>query len=331
MCTLLPLVKDKFGNITCSNNYRAIASGCLLLKLLDIVILLLEGDKLSFSELQFAYQANVSTTVCSWAVTSVVDYFNTTGTTVYGAAMDMSKAFDMVEWCELFRTLLDKDVECVFLRLMLFIYTHQKCSVKWCGESSASFSVSNGVRQGAVSSAVLFAVYIDGLLKILEESRFGCYIQGVFFGAFIFADDIFLLSASRTGLQALVDISHEFVSLKNLAFGTNPIASKSKTKCIIFSKKAKDHIGVKNITLDGSMLPWVKTVLHLGCTLDSSNSMKNDILIKRGRFIGKFNSLLQELHFASEEVLLTLINTHATSFYGSPLWDLYSADCKKTL
>ena len=97
MCTLLPLVKDKFGNITCSNNYRAIASGCLLLKLLDIVILLLEGDKLSFSELQFAYQANVSTTVCSWAVTSVVDYFNTRGTTVYGAAMDMSKAFDMVE------------------------------------------------------------------------------------------------------------------------------------------------------------------------------------------------------------------------------------------
>ena len=328
-CTLLPLVKDKFGDITSSNNYRAIASGCLLLKLLDIVILQLEGNKLSFSELQFAYQANVSTTVCSWAVTSVVEYFNTRGTTVYGAAMDMSKAFDMVEWSELFLTLLDKNVECIFLRLILFIYTHQKCNVKWCGECSGNFSVSNGVRQGAVSSAVLFAVYIDNLLKLLEMSKFGCYIQGVFYGAFIFADDIFLLSASRTGLQALVDICHDFATVKNLTFGTNTIPSKSKTKCIIFSRKAKDHIGVVNITLNGALLPWVKTVLHLGCTLDSNNSMKNDISIKRGRFIGKVNSLLQELHFASEEVLLNVINTHTTSFYGSPLWDLYSPDCEK--
>ena len=40
LCTLLPLVKDNLGDITSSENYRAIASGSLLLKLLDIVILL---------------------------------------------------------------------------------------------------------------------------------------------------------------------------------------------------------------------------------------------------------------------------------------------------
>ena len=45
LCTLLPLVKDNLGDITSSTKYRAIASGNLLLKLLDIVILLLEGDK----------------------------------------------------------------------------------------------------------------------------------------------------------------------------------------------------------------------------------------------------------------------------------------------
>ena len=97
VCTLSPLIKDNFGDLVSSDNYRAIAGGCLLLKLLDLVILLLEGEKLSFSELQFAYQSNVSTTVCSWAATSVVNYFNTRGTVVYCAAMDMSKAFDMVE------------------------------------------------------------------------------------------------------------------------------------------------------------------------------------------------------------------------------------------
>ena len=131
VCTLQPLVKDNFGDITASNNYRAIAGGCLLLKLVDIVILALEGDKLKFSELQFAYQAETSTTVCSWAVTSVINYFNNRGAAVYGAAMDMSKAFDMVEWAELFTTLLDRKINSLLLRLMLFIYRNQSCTVKW--------------------------------------------------------------------------------------------------------------------------------------------------------------------------------------------------------
>ena len=86
---------------TSSDNYRAIAGGSLLLKILDLVIIMLEGSKLGFSELQFAYQASTSTTVCSWAVTSVVDYFNRNGFFVYAATMDMSKAFDNVEWFQL--------------------------------------------------------------------------------------------------------------------------------------------------------------------------------------------------------------------------------------
>ena len=129
LCTLLPLVKDKLGDITVSDNYRAIASGCLLLKLIDLVVLRLEGEKLGFDEMQFAYQAKSSTTMCTWTVTNVVEYFNRNGTTVYGAAMDMSKAFDMVEWGELFDKLIERNVDYIFLRLILFIYSNQQCDV----------------------------------------------------------------------------------------------------------------------------------------------------------------------------------------------------------
>ena len=103
-------------------------------------------------ELQFTY---------IYTVNSVVDQFLRNGTTVYGAAMDMSKAFDMVEWPKLFKTLIDRNVDCIFLRLILFIYCNQRCNVKWSGEQSASFSVGNGVRQGGVSSGIFFALYID--------------------------------------------------------------------------------------------------------------------------------------------------------------------------
>ena len=108
LCTLLPLVKDNLGDITLSDNYRAIASGSLILKLLDIVILLLEGEKLGCDPMQFGFQAKSSTTMCTWAVNSVIDHFISNGRSVFGCAMDLSKAFDMVEWTELFTTLMKK-------------------------------------------------------------------------------------------------------------------------------------------------------------------------------------------------------------------------------
>ena len=86
-----------------------------------------------------------STTVCSWTATAVIDHFNRNGSAVFGAAMDMSKAFDMVEWSELFSTLIKKGVSHIILRLMLYIYESQCCVLNWAGAYSDSFKVSNGV------------------------------------------------------------------------------------------------------------------------------------------------------------------------------------------
>ena len=190
LCTLLPLVKDNLGDITSSDNYRAIASGSLVLKLLDIVILLLEGDKLGCDVMQFGFQAKSSTTMCTWAVNSVIDHFISKGRTVYGCAMDLSKAFDMVEWTELFTSLMNRGVEPVFLRVLLYVYQNQLCDVKWGGKFSERFSVSNGVRQGAVSSPLLFSVYINELFKLLRSSGLGCHIANIFYACFGYADDL---------------------------------------------------------------------------------------------------------------------------------------------
>ena len=99
--------------------------------------------------------------------------------------MDRSKAFDLVEWVDLFNTLIEKGVEPIFLKIMLHIYKNQSCDVKWNGKYSAIFSVSNGLRQGAVSSPLLFSVYIDGLLVRLRNSGLGCYIDLNFLGCLL--------------------------------------------------------------------------------------------------------------------------------------------------
>ena len=104
-CKILPLVKDNLGDMTQSDNYRTIAATTHILKLLDIVILMLQGEKLGCDELQCGFQEKSSTTICTWAVYAVIDYYYRQGTAVYGCAMDLSKAFDLVEWVTLFQTL----------------------------------------------------------------------------------------------------------------------------------------------------------------------------------------------------------------------------------
>ena len=196
-------------------------------------------------------------------------------------------------------------------------------------QSLRTVPVTNGVRQGAVSSPTLFSVYINDLFNILKQSGLGCKIQNCYFGCFGYADDLLLLSASRSGLQAMVKIAEEFAKSRSLKFSTNPDPKKSKTKCLVFSKLARARQDILPILLNGDPLPWVDTVKHLGNKLESDNSMKQDIAMKKGIFIGKVNSLAQEFHFASSDVLMNILNTYCTSFHGSGLWELSSKESER--
>ena len=221
--------------------------------------------------------------------------------------MDMSKAFDMVKWSEFFSTLLHHKINPLFLGLLFYIYKNQQYTVKSGDATAQFFKVSNGVCQGGVSSGIFFVIYIDKLLTLLRKSGFGCLIHGVFYGAVIYADEIFLLSASRIGWQEMVNISQKFVKTLSLKFGTDSNPEKSKTKCIAFTKKRRAIQSLKPIILDEQALPWVEQVKHLGHTLQVDNSMRKDINLKRGAFTGKVNSILQDFYFVDSEVLMKLV------------------------
>ena len=259
LCSLVPIIKDSLGDLTSSDNYRAIAKSSLVLKLFDWIVLLTQGDKLSSDELQFGYQKLSSTVMCTWAASSVINHFNRSGNDVFSALLDCSKAFDMVEWVRLFQDMRRRKVSWVYLRILLYIYKEQSCDVTWNGKSSYKFGVKNGVRQGAVSSPILFGLYIDKLIKLLRQSKLGCTIGKFYLGIFVYADDIILLCPSRSGLQAMINICEKFASESNLKFSTNINPQKSKTKCIYFSKKKQE---LSKINLNGDLLPWVESAKH---------------------------------------------------------------------
>ena len=324
LCTLVPIVKDNLADVTSSENYRAIAIGSLLLKWFDWLILILEQDKLSSDELQFGFQARSSTTMCSWAVSTVVDYYNRAGRTVFSCAMDLSKAFDLVAWDKMFPELVDRGISPLVLRCLIYVYVNQTCKVRWGTAVSHSFPVTNGVRQGAVSSPILFCIYINNLIRILRNSTLGCQLQGVYLGIWVYADDVILLAPSRTALQEMVKICESFAISMKLKFSTNPDINKSKTKCILFTKDVINIGNICPIMLNGLPLPFVDNIKHLGNILQTDNSMTKDCSIKRATFISKIHSLSQEFHFASPSTVMKLYNIYACSFHGSSGWDLYS-------
>ena len=60
VATIIPLVKNKLGDLESSDNYRSIALSSVILKIYDWVVLILYGDKLGLDELQFSYQKTVA-------------------------------------------------------------------------------------------------------------------------------------------------------------------------------------------------------------------------------------------------------------------------------
>ena len=79
---------------------------------------------------------------------------------------------------------------------------------------------------------IRFAVYIDDLLKRLQESGVGHR----FSVAFVYAEDITLLSPSRSGLSVLISECQKF------AAGYNILFNGSKSKLMYFKGRFCKHV-----------------------------------------------------------------------------------------
>ena len=64
LASLVPLVKDKLGDLCSSSNYRSIALSSIFLKLLDWIVIICYGHLLKLDDLQFGFQNDNSTSLC---------------------------------------------------------------------------------------------------------------------------------------------------------------------------------------------------------------------------------------------------------------------------
>ena len=127
--------------------------------------------------------------------------------------------------------------------------------MRWHGATSRHFTIGNGVKQGAIISAVLYCVYTKGLFEELQRTKVGCCIGVDFVGVLGYADDLFLLSSTIDGLKDILKVCEKYAAQHNLAFSTNENPNKSKTKCIAFLHKEKE---LRKLQLCGNDVQWVR-------------------------------------------------------------------------
>ena len=209
----------------------------------------------------------------------------------------------------------------------MVMYTNQFARVRWQGVLYDPFLLSNGCKQGAVLSEILYNFYVNGIFEKLRERKSGCWIGLHYVGMVGYADDDWLLAPSLNALQDMLTTCEEYNNDHGLQFSTDVNPMKSKTKCIAYLRKDRE---LKQLVLCGNKLPWVTVGKHVGQNItNKANGLKKDILIKRAKFIEQNNSLRQEFSFASPETLIQLNQIFNSDFSGSCVWDLFCKEQEK--
>ena len=105
------------------------------------------------------------------------------------------------------------------------MYESSRSAVLLEGEQSAAFNVEQGVAQGCSLSPILFSVFINGLLKEVEQAELGIELSnGARIGGMLFADDFVGVSNSGEELQKLIDVVHAYCCKWRLKANANKSA-----------------------------------------------------------------------------------------------------------
>lgn len=106
--TVLPIPKGKNLNYSDSTNYRGIALSSIFVNNFDSFVLNGYDNILTSSNLQFGFNVEYSTSVCSMVLKETLEYYRRSNNTVYCTMLDATKVFDHSDYCKLVRLLINK-------------------------------------------------------------------------------------------------------------------------------------------------------------------------------------------------------------------------------
>jgi hypothetical protein len=109
------------ANLSGSENYRGIALSSVFGRIFDLTVLHRYSDDLVSCDLQFGFKQKRFTAMCSMIVKEVIAYYVNSNSNVHSIFLDLSKAFDKVEYCYQFNLHLKRTIPPHVIRVLLNI------------------------------------------------------------------------------------------------------------------------------------------------------------------------------------------------------------------
>ena len=234
----------------------------------------------------------------------------------YAFFLDVQKAYDTVWRDGLWLKLWDMGVKGRMWRVIKKMYEASRSTVLLEGEKSVMFSVEQGVAQGCSLSPILFSVFINDLLKDVEQAELGIQLSsGKRVGGMLFADDFVGVSDSRESLQKLIDVVHGYCNKWRLK------ANVSKSAVMVFSKNSVEG-GWK---WGEHKLPKVSNYSYLGIDFASNGAW--DVHLKKvldnGRKkVNQLHSVIsnRDINLSARRLLLLSVIRPSIE-YGGGVWE----------
>ena len=154
-------------------------------------------------------------------------------------------------------------------------------------------------------------------------------MAGKWTGATAYADDLLLLSPTRSGMEAMLAVCEKYAAAHNISFSVDANPAKSKTKMLYVCGDMEYAAYPAQIMFCGRLLPYVKTALHLGHTLAQDGTMKQDAKIRRAQYIDRTTDIRDMFHFAKADQMLAAVDKYAGDHYGLMLHNLYDESSEK--
>ena len=137
-----PLIKNKAGSVSSSENYREVMISSNFFKLIEYILLpVLKNNHASLSPYQFGYRQDSSTNVATALLKETINKYVSGGSSVHTSFIDLSKAFERINHDILINKLVLLGLPAYFIDILKSIFSGSSVSVHWQGVLSRQWNV----------------------------------------------------------------------------------------------------------------------------------------------------------------------------------------------
>ncbi|CAG9129758.1 unnamed protein product [Plutella xylostella] len=315
---VIPIVKNKTGDLADKSNYRPISLATVVSKVLDGLLERQLSGRVKLHDAQFGFRPGLSTESAICALKHTVRYYTDRRTPVYAAFLDLSKAFDLVSYDKLWLKLQELKLPSEVINIFRYWYSNQSNVVKWANTYSDEYILKCGVRQGGLSSPALFNIYIDQLIVELSNTTSGCSIDGLMINNISYADDMVLLSPSISALRKLLCICEKYAESHGLQYNVR------KSELLVFRAGRRSPTSVPPVTLCGCTMKRVTEFRYLGHLVNEDLHDDADIERERRALSVRCNMVARRFARSNREVKVSLFKAYCQTFYTCSLWVKYT-------